>query len=299
MRNSRSPPRPKQRPREYFRCAHCGPVADAHWASIDGGLTKQVWLKHGGQLLHADSVGQLRWLDRQACVACGIVRSQRCHRCNFGGSDTPLRELRVGDTFQDRRQPSGRRRASAMALPQCVVSRHATAWAESLEGAVSGHQCWALFCRYRCRLLLAEIPKGVDRNSELTKRLHLWETGKNQRSDMQGPGSAKLCAASQNSKRRVGTDRRTAQDASLCLDSPRIHQQSKKGLVSGAAHSSADCRRNWTAVVIPRIPPAWSAPRRPESPGVEGDTNWRGARRGSRDGVKQTSPRCLTSNCRQ
>ena len=69
------------------------------------------------------------------------------------------------------------RRASAMALPRCVVSRYATAWAESLKGAMSGHQSWALLCRHRCRLLLAEIPKGVDRNSELKLRLHQWETG--------------------------------------------------------------------------------------------------------------------------
>ena len=46
----------------------------------------------------------------------------------------------------------------AMALPRCVVSRNATARAESLEGAMSGHQSWAVLCRYRCRLLLAEIP---------------------------------------------------------------------------------------------------------------------------------------------
>ena len=36
--------------------------------------------------------------------------------------------------------------------------------AESLEGALIGHQSWALLRRYRCRLLLAEILKGVDRN---------------------------------------------------------------------------------------------------------------------------------------
>ena len=31
--------------------------------------------------------------------------------------------------------------------------------------AISGHQ--TVLCRYRCRLLLAEIPKGSDRNVEL------------------------------------------------------------------------------------------------------------------------------------
>ena len=40
---------------------------------------------------------------------------------------------------------------------------------------VSKEPC--LLCRYRCRLLLAEIPKGVDWNSELKQRLQLWESG--------------------------------------------------------------------------------------------------------------------------
>ena len=69
------------------------------------------------------------------------------------------------------------RRASAMALPRCIVSRYATALAESLEGAMSGHQFWAVLCRYSCRLLLAEVPKGTDRNLELKLRLRMCETG--------------------------------------------------------------------------------------------------------------------------
>ena len=87
-----------------------------------------------------------------------------------------------------------------------------TAWAESLEGAMSGHQSWALLCRFRCRLLLAEIPKGVDRNSELKQRLHLWESG--QISDLISKvlGQQELWAASQNSKRGAASDRRTARE---------------------------------------------------------------------------------------
>ena len=46
-----------------------------------------------------------------------------------------------------------------------------------LEGAISGHQSWAVLCRYRCRLLLAEVLKGTDRNAELNLRLRLWEAG--------------------------------------------------------------------------------------------------------------------------
>ena len=194
----------------------CRPQMEVSWSK---------WCrKHGGQVLLADSVGQLRWLVRQACVAFGTIRSQRFPRHS--------RELRVGDTFQDRRQPGHQdaagsgvaasqqppqswqpvpgdplhdrplpncptrdvvlterdkqlltelRRASAMALPRYVVSRYATAWAESLEGAMSGRLSWALICRNHCRLLLAEIPKGVDRTPELKQRLRLWEA--NQRSD--------------------------------------------------------------------------------------------------------------------
>ena len=52
-----------------------------------------------------DSVGQMRWLNRQARVACGTTRWQRCRQCNSCGFDTPLREHRSGDTFHDRRQP--------------------------------------------------------------------------------------------------------------------------------------------------------------------------------------------------
>ena len=121
-----------------------------------------------------------------------------------------------------------------------------------LEGAKSGHQSWALLCRYRCRLLLAGIPKGVDRNSELKLRLHLWETG--QLSDL----ISKLLGQ-QNS----GPLRRTARPVQLQTDEQRgkracaltargSSSKATKGLVCGAAEGSADCRRNWTTALIPR-----------------------------------------------
>ena len=50
------------------------------------------------------------------------------------------------------------RSASAMAVPRSIVSRCATAWAEILERAL-----WAIRCRFRCRLLLAEVPDGSHR----------------------------------------------------------------------------------------------------------------------------------------
>ena len=50
-------------------------------------------------------MAQQRHLDRAACVACDTIRSRRRRRCSFCKRDTPLRDLVVGDTFQDRRQP--------------------------------------------------------------------------------------------------------------------------------------------------------------------------------------------------
>ena len=34
-----------------------------------------------------------------------------------------------------------------------------------------------MLCRCRCRLLLAEVPKGSDRKAELKLQLRLWEAG--------------------------------------------------------------------------------------------------------------------------
>ena len=94
--------------------------------------------------------------------------------------DTPLPSCPIRDIVlieRDKQLLAELRRASAMALPRCTVSRYATAWTESLEGAISGHQSWAVLCRYRCRLLLAEVTKDTDRNAELKLRLQLWEVG--------------------------------------------------------------------------------------------------------------------------
>ena len=94
----------------------------------------------------------------------------------FGREPTcelPFRDVVL--TERDKQLLPELRRASVMAFSRCVVSRYARARAKSLEGAMSGHQSFAVLCRFRCRLLLAEIPKGVDRNSELKNRLQLWE----------------------------------------------------------------------------------------------------------------------------
>ena len=94
----------------------------------------------------------------------------------------------------DRHLLASLRRASAIAIPRCIVSRYAKAWAESLEGAMSGHQSWTVLHRYRCRLLQAEVPKGTDRNAESEHRLQLWEQA------TKNPGTATLRTSSQEEK---------------------------------------------------------------------------------------------------
>ena len=69
--------------------------------------------------------------------------------------DSPLPNCTIR-TERDKYLLAELRRASAMACPRWVVSRCATAWAKSLAGGMSGHQSWALLCRHRCRLLLAD-----------------------------------------------------------------------------------------------------------------------------------------------
>ena len=67
------------------------------------------------------------------------------------------------------------RLASAMALMVHGLSIRYGLGRKSRR-AMSGHQSWAVLRRCRCRLLLAEIQKVVDRNSELKQRLQLCET---------------------------------------------------------------------------------------------------------------------------
>ena len=97
--------RRKQQPRECLPCAQCGSNPSTFKAGSDHGLTLHVVQKSGVQQLLPESVGQLRPLDRAACIAFDTIGSRRRRRCTFCGSDTPLRDLLVGNTFQDYRQP--------------------------------------------------------------------------------------------------------------------------------------------------------------------------------------------------
>ena len=173
---------PEDRPKKNRVPSLC---ADAHSVSTDGGLMQHMVQKHGCQVLLADSVGQLCWLNRQGGALCGTDRSGVANAtaakatllsANFGWEtlsrtdDSPgirtlppavrqpvnnslrarsqflqenlwmtarCRTALLGDavlTERDKQLLTELRRASAMALPRCV------AWAESLEGAMSGRR---------------------------------------------------------------------------------------------------------------------------------------------------------------
>ena len=132
------------------------------------------------------------------------ARSQRHQVTPFDSPlpNCPIRDIAV--TERVKQLLADLRRASAMAIPRCIVSHCATAWTECLEGAISGHQSWAVLCRYRCRLLLAEVPKGSDRNAELKLRLQLWETG--EISEHTGTGTATVRPAPQKKTNRAATN---------------------------------------------------------------------------------------------
>ena len=92
--------------------------------------------------------------------------------------DSPLPNSPIPDfviTERDAQLPGDLYRASAMAILRSIVSWYGMAWAESLEGALNGHQSWAILCRYHCRLLQAEVPKGSDRNTEYKKDVYRCE----------------------------------------------------------------------------------------------------------------------------
>ena len=80
-----------------------------------------------------------------------------------------------GDRYHRTRQAAARRSPPSLSDGP---STHGLPIRHCLEGAIHGHQSWAVLCRYRYRLVLAEVPQGSDRNTEVKQRLQLWETAK-------------------------------------------------------------------------------------------------------------------------
>ena len=148
----------------------------------------------------------------------------------------------------------------------------ATAWAESLEGAICEHQSWAVLCRYRFRLLLAEEAKGSDRNAESKLRLQLWEVG--EISELVGRVLVQQHSGPLRRRKRtmqLQTDVQRGKRACALTVRGSI-SKAMKGLVGGAAQGSADCRARASEL----IPPMQNVPRQRVVLGVVAGTRQRG-----------------------
>ena len=157
--------------------------------------------------------------------------------------ESPLPNCSIRDivlTERDTQVLPELRRASAMALPRCIVSRYATAWAESLEGAISGHQTWALLCH--------RLGSGPP----LKLRLQMWETGQiieliSKILVQQHAGPLRRT----NRTMQPQTDEQRGNRA-CALTARGSISKAMKELVGGAAQGSANCQKNWTTAIIPR-----------------------------------------------
>ena len=142
-------------------------------------------------------------------------------------------------------------------VPVSVASRLATAWSESLEGSMAGDGMWALLARYRSRLLLPHSPADVDRNTEIKRRLNLWERG-------QFDDLVQTVVGQQAEAER---QRRPTEQSAILRESEAEERQGKRarqktagnavrkavqGLVGGVAAGTDEERARWATEYIPR-----------------------------------------------
>ena len=250
------------------------------------------------------SDGELQETAAAETTAQGAQGALRCTQC--GPAADALRACTVGGLMHHMCQKHGGQLEDSVGQvhrlnrPGLCVLRHNQIAAKSPVQLL-----WALLCRYCCRLLLAVIPKGVDRNSELKQRRQLWEAGQvsvliGKVLGQQNSGPLRRTAG----KTQPQTEEQRGKRA-CALTARGSISKAMKGLVGGAAQGSADCRRNSTTALIPRSSGIGTHPTRVEcDEGAriawgEGRCKlWRGARRGSKVEAKQVSLRCTTSNCR-
>ena len=139
-------------------------------------------------------------------------------------------------------------------VPLAVAARMTTAWAESLEGSLGGIEVWSYLDRYRSRLLLASIPQGVDRNTELKRRLRMWEQGCFD--DLVAHVAGQQVEAERRGRggeagRETETEEKKGRKARQ-LTAANAVGKVLKGLVGGVAAGSPEERAQWTADLVPR-----------------------------------------------
>ena len=151
------------------------------------------------------------------------------------------------------------RKHTLQELPISTAARMGTCMAEALEGCMAGDSAWGFLAQHRSRMLLAHVPKGMDRVMELKRRLRLWEEGQFDElirsvvGQQQSEDQARATPARQNGEERRGA--RAKQQAAAGAKSKAV-----KGLVGGLAAASPEQRQRWTEEMIPRCQRA-SGPR--------------------------------------
>ena len=112
-------------------------------------------------------------------------------------------------------------------------------------------QSWITLCRYRCRLLLAEVPKGLQRNAEVKRRLQLWEAGEVH--DLIGRILGNTLGNNTGEKNTTRPQTKEHRGDRVCaFTAKRSISKAVKGLVGGGATGTAEHRIHWTTALFPR-----------------------------------------------
>ena len=157
------------------------------------------------------------------------------------------------------------RQDTLVGLPACISSRYAASWAEALEAINDNVAEWALPARFRARLLLAPIPSGADRNTELKQRLAQWEKGQLHHLIRRVAGQ------------QAETERKEAPKAGGTVNEEAAGRRARarveagaigkaiQSLVGGMAAASPEQRKAWAEELIPRTEDAATThPTQPE-----------------------------------
>ena len=161
-----------------------------------------------------------------------------------------VRAVRISDA--SKRAAVHLHRGGLKKVPKCVASRMAVAKAEGIEGSLADDEDWGFLARYSTRLLLAPIPRGADRNSELKRRLLFWEDGRVDEL------VTRICGQQVEAERMRGrrsqdddSEERRGQMAREKTAAGGI-RKAMMGLVGGVASSTPAEREQWTSNLIPR-----------------------------------------------
>ena len=125
-----------------------------------------------------------------------------------------------------------------------------------MRGSLAGNADWAFLTRFRSRLLLAPVPEGLDRNTELKKHLTHWENGRFDDlvahvAGQQASPTQRGVRAGHSQGAQSQTEEKLGKKARQQVASQAV-SKAMKGLVGGVAAGTAQEREQWAADLIPR-----------------------------------------------